>query len=214
MSPTSVNNLRKFVGVLPTPQPFVCSVLMTTSETELAAEDRVMLFIDGSNFYHGLKTTGSNRISFQKFADKLCHGRKLVSIEYYNCPLNQQHDPNGYSGQLRFFNAIKKIPKLNLHLARLVPRRDVTKKHTAIIEKGLDVMLAIHMFKHAISDNYDVAILVSGDGDFAPAVELIRRAYKKRIEVANFETTRSDYLVSVCDKLWELDKEDLKTCQV
>jgi len=39
--------------------------------------ERVAIFIDGSNFYHGLKATfGKASINFEKFAEKLCAGKK------------------------------------------------------------------------------------------------------------------------------------------
>lgn len=170
-----------------------------------------MLFIDGSNFYHGLKKNfGTTRIKFVGFSKYLRSGRKLVSIEYYNAPLSQQLNPVSYAGQQRFFEAIKRLPELNLHLVKLVKRFDITKQNQVIVEKGLDVMLAVHMFKHAISDNYDTAILVSGDGDFAPAIEIIRKAYGKRIEAACFDTERSDHLRQVCDKIWELENHPIR----
>lgn len=176
----------------------------------MPSAERVMVFIDGSNFYHGLKAaTGTNRIKFLEFAKYLCEGRTLVSIEYYNCPMLQELDPKKYADQHRFFSRLKTIPQLNLHLARLVKRFDVGKKSQVVVEKGLDVLLAVHLFKHAISDNYDTAILLSGDGDFAPAIEIIRKAYGKRVEIACFEDSRSDHLRQVSDKVWELEKHDL-----
>lgn len=109
-----------------------------------------MVFIDGSNFYHGLKNTlGTNRIKFHDFSKYLCGDRKLVSIEYYNCPLNQQISPAAYSNQQRFFDRLKTIPQLNLHLAKLVLRYDFSRKNKVLVEKGLDVLLAVHMFKQA-----------------------------------------------------------------
>ncbi|MBI5803879.1 NYN domain-containing protein [Candidatus Pacearchaeota archaeon] len=47
-------------------------------------------------------------------------------------------------------------------------------------EKGIDVWVAIDMIKKSIVDNEcDVCILISGDADFVPAVNLIKEAGKK-----------------------------------
>jgi len=52
---------------------------------------------------------------------------------------------------------------------------DIKKK-----EKGIDVWIAIDMVKKAVVDKEcDVCILISGDGDFVPAVNLIKEAGKK-----------------------------------
>ena len=42
--------------------------------------ERVMVFIDGSNLYHGLKNAlGHARIDLSKFVELLCEGRKLIT---------------------------------------------------------------------------------------------------------------------------------------
>ncbi len=47
-------------------------------------------------------------------------------------------------------------------------------------EKGIDVWVAIDMIKKSIVDNEcDVCILISGDGDFVPAVKLIKESGKE-----------------------------------
>ena len=52
---------------------------------------RVMIFIDGSNFYHGLKNVvGKVNIDFQKLAEKLCGERELIRMYYYNAPVERK----------------------------------------------------------------------------------------------------------------------------
>jgi len=47
-------------------------------------------------------------------------------------------------------------------------------------EKGIDVWVAIDLIKKSMVDNEcDVCILISGDGDFVPAVKLIKEAGKE-----------------------------------
>jgi len=50
-------------------------------------------------------------------------------------------------------------------------------------EKGVDVALAVDLVRLAHDDAFDVAYLVSGDGDFGPAVETAR-AFQKRVIAA------------------------------
>ena len=47
------------------------------------------------------------------------------------------------------------------------------------VEKQVDVRLAIDLVHLANQDEYDVAYLLSADGDFVPAVEEARRLQKK-----------------------------------
>ena len=53
--------------------------------------------------------------------------------------------------------------------------------------KGVDIALTKDMLSHAFLNNYDVAILVAGDGDYVPLVEEVKRLGKV-IYVLFFET--------------------------
>jgi NYN domain len=44
--------------------------------------------------------------------------------------------------------------------------------------KGVDIALTKDMLCHAFRNNYDVAVLVAGDGDYVPVVEEIKRMGK------------------------------------
>ena len=48
------------------------------------ANQRALLFIDGSNFYHALKSIGlSTNLNYPEFGRKLVQDRHLVGIRYY-----------------------------------------------------------------------------------------------------------------------------------
>src|SRR4051812_22386937 len=52
--------------------------------------------------------------------------------------------------------------------------------------KGVDIALTNEMLSHAFRDNYDSAALVSGDGDYVPLVEEVKRI-GKRVHVWFFD---------------------------
>ena len=58
-------------------------------------------------------------------------------------------------------------------------------------EKAVDVKLASDMI--TLKDIYDIAIIVSGDQDYVPAVEVVKDAGKQVVNVA-FLTRRGDLL--------------------
>ena len=75
------------------------------------------------------------------------------------------------------------------------------------IEKGVDIKMAIHMIRGAIENVYDVAILVSGDADFAPVVETIHHIdLSKKIEHACFPVDQARELMDICDRRIVLDQ--------
>ena len=190
--------------------------------------ERVMIFIDGSNLYHGLvrlyqaiyEDFESFQMDFACFADSLCGaGRRLIHTHYYNVPLRQQDDPEAYAAQQRFLSYIRSLPYFTLHLGRLVPRDRLLEcqecgrrtMHTYRTEKGVDVYIATHMLVMAFDGQYDTAILVSGDGDFAGAVEEVIRL-QKDVENADLATSEPTFLSQRCTRKIELTRDFLEPC--
>ena len=67
---------------------------------------------------------------------------------------------------------------------------------------NLDVEIAVDML--SLADKYDTAVLVSGDEDFAYAINAV--AYKGvRVELAGFRSNTSPRLIDVADQFIELD---------
>lgn len=133
------------------------------------SDERVAIFIDGSNFYHCLKGEfGKVSIDFEKLIEALSAGRRLVRAYYYNAPVDQTSVPKMYAEQQRFFDTLRAVPYLDLRLGRL------EKRGNSWVEKGVDVALAVNMLQLAYRDVYDTAILVSGDADFASALEAVK----------------------------------------
>ena len=66
--------------------------------------------------------------------------------------------------------------------------------------------MAVDMVEGACSDDFDVAVIVSGDGDFVPAVKAVQRK-NKTAENIYFRDSSSRNLKNHCDKSLELTKE-------
>lgn len=131
--------------------------------------DRVIVFIDGSNLYHGLKRNVKRTdIDFYKFPLKLCGDQKLIRTYYYTAPLKESFNPQQYKDQQKFFSTLYQTKFLELKLGKLVPRGNTH------VEKGVDIKIAVDMMKYAYLNNYDTAILVTGDGDFAPVIKAVK----------------------------------------
>jgi uncharacterized LabA/DUF88 family protein len=156
---------------------------------------RVMIFIDGSNFYYSLKKSfNKTKIDFEKFCNYLTLNDDLIKIKYYNSPLYMEDDEEEYKKQQRFFDHLKEIQLIEIYLGRLEKRPDGKKA-----EKGVDVKLAIDLIVNAYRDNYDVAILVSNDADFIPAIEEVKNIGKIVINIS-FPKTKSYHLNKICSK--------------
>ena len=175
-------------------------------------DDRVMVFIDGSNLYHSLRDYFKRSdLDFEKFYHKLVGVRRLVRVYYYNAVVDQTKDAQQYANQQRFFDKMRRLPYLEIRLGRLIYRGWPT---TPPYEKGIDIKLATDMLVHAFRENYDVAILVSGDTDFADALQAVKDQ-GKHVEVALFGGgSSSQHLRDVADKVIILDQNYLQGCWI
>lgn len=56
----------------------------------------MMIFIYGNNLYYGLKYLGIGKINFSNLLKLLSKDKLLISIFYYNAPLNISINKNKY----------------------------------------------------------------------------------------------------------------------
>jgi len=67
-------------------------------------------------------------------------------------------------------------------------------------EKMTDVRIATEMIIDAFANNFDVALLISGDSDLVPPIEAIKRAHPhKRVNVAFPPGRNSHWLKQAAD---------------
>ncbi len=164
-------------------------------------EDRVAIFIDGSNLYHALKNNfRRNDINFTEFVNSLCGSRRLFRTYYYNILQDPTQRPDGSREQQEFLDILSKTPHLEIRLGGTKLAQGVS------VEKGIDVMLATDILCFAWEDFYDVAVLVSGDSDFAYALQAVKNM-GKHVEVAYFESGISRDLLNVADNRHLLDSK-------
>jgi uncharacterized LabA/DUF88 family protein len=167
---------------------------------EHSLDDRVAIFIDGSNLYHGLRSSfGRHNLNFAEFANKLCGPRRLFRTYYYNVLQDPTQRPDTYREQQEFLDMLRKTPYLEIRLGGTKVSQGIP------VEKGIDIMLATDLLYFAWNDFYDVAVLVSGDADFAYALQAVKNM-GKHVEVAYFETGGSKDLLSVADNRYLLNR--------
>jgi uncharacterized LabA/DUF88 family protein len=175
-------------------------------------KERVAIFIDGSNLYYSLKDLDVAKLDFQKLVKMLEKDRLLVSVYYYNAPLDISIDSKKYWEQQKFFDALRRIPGFNVVLARL--RKHKKEDGTFSFEvKGDDIYLAVDLVSGAYENLYDTALIVSGDEDFVPAIRKVQKLGKK-VENIYFCTTSSNYLKKTCNSSCCIDKKIAKSIEL
>jgi uncharacterized LabA/DUF88 family protein len=161
---------------------------------------RVCVFIDGSNLYFALKRNGKNtRVDYHQLSLALAHSdRTLIRTYYYNAVFDVNAFPEKAKNQQSFLESLDRTPYLDLRLGRIVQNREGHR-----MEKGVDVRMASDMVYYAARDFYDVAVVLTEDQDFAPALALVKEM-GKHIELAVFPDAQNREMVKVSDKLVNL----------
>jgi uncharacterized protein (TIGR00288 family) len=154
-------------------------------------DERVMVFIDLRNVLRSAEWFGSFdcKMDYESMVDILVGERRLVGAYMFDS-VESESDPCN-----RMYNAFR---SKGFRVITRGPNKEFGE------QKEVDVAMACEILSHAYKDNYDTAIVVSGDRDFRPAIEHIQAA-GKRAEVAGFSKGMSWRLSRCCDVFHDLD---------
>jgi uncharacterized LabA/DUF88 family protein len=168
---------------------------------------RVAIFIDGPNLYKSVEELfgkGRGQVDIPKLIGLLSQGGTLVHCSYWTASLDQHFDPQRYAAQQRFFHHLERVPQVVVGRGHLRNYGGVWK------EKGVDVGLAVDLLMLGGADDYDLGVLVSGDGDLAKAVWVVRQVFHKEVEVVGVEGRISWSLRKEATRYRVLTKQDLR----
>lgn len=79
--------------------------------------------------------------------------------------------------------------------------------------KGDDVYLAHDLLIGAFDGFYDIAIIISGDADFIPVINTLRKRFRKKVGNGFFRRTSSYKLRKACNFSVNLNKVLIKLNQ-
>lgn len=97
-------------------------------------------------------------------------------------------------------------PTVRTHLMDLGHRH---RKAKVMVEKAVDVMLAVDVVTMALTDAYDAAYIISADGDYTHAVEFVRGRGKK---VYGAAATPAHEMGKVVNAFIKLTREFVADC--
>lgn len=152
----------------------------------------MVVFIDHSNVHHRLCDSGWNLTNKDYnplvLAQRLAGNRNLVGVMFYcSAPLQdiQITRPESYAAQMKYYSEVEKLDGVEVKYANL--HRSPSGVY---YEKNLDTQMTTDILMRAFRNEYDTAIVVSNDGDFADAVKSVKEL-GKRTEVAYFKNALS-----------------------
>lgn len=173
---------------------------------------KVIVYVDGYNFYYGLRNGGAKwRRAYwldivKLFERMMFPDQELVEVNYYSArPVD---DPRAYNNQDELFSANILNPKFRLHLGHYKKKKFKCQncgfKNKTYEEKESDVRIATGMLVDVFARRCDVSIIVSADSDMIPSVEIIK-AFAPEHPVVDFipPNQKSFALAGKCDAvLW------------
>jgi uncharacterized LabA/DUF88 family protein len=147
----------------------------------------VAVFVDVANIFYAAKAAGVD-IDYVTLLKSAIAGRDFVRAYAYT-----GLDPENENQ--RNFHAF-----LARHGYKVVSK-DIRKYGDGKVKANLDIELVVDMLKTA--RNLDGAIVVSGDGDFAPAIRAVQEM-GVRVEVISFRGNTSSDLMDVADSFTDI----------
>jgi uncharacterized LabA/DUF88 family protein len=163
-----------------------------------SSKKRVAVFVDGFNVYHFLDKTAGYRkykwLNYRRLAEHYCPpGSAIVSAYYFTAFVkfdpekNKRH--NVFIRALRTQNIVTVMGKFKPVIRKFVVEdKSSTQKFKTRVgwiqgriktgytfeEKKTDVNIAVYLLTKAIEDQYDIALVISGDTDFETALKAIK----------------------------------------
>ncbi len=149
----------------------------------------VALFIDVANIYYAARgqDVDVDYIALLKHATK---GRDLIRAYAYS-----GLDPEN-ENQRKFLDFLSKNGYKVVH-------KDIRKFGDGRVKANLDIELVVDLFR--LQDRMDIAVIVSGDGDFASAIRALQDV-GVRCEVISFRPNTSSDLIAVADEFTDIMK--------
>lgn len=161
------------------------------SEQVLENRGRIAIFIDGANLLYAAYQLGIE-IDYIKLLCQLTDGARLMRSFFYTGiePTNEKQKRFLLWMRRRGYRVVAK---------EVVQLPDGSKKANLDVEIAVDLM--------ALVSFYDTAVLVSGSGELAYAVNAVSYS-GARVELVSLRSMTGESLLNVCDRY--IDLENLK----
>jgi uncharacterized LabA/DUF88 family protein len=136
------------------------------------AKGRVAVFVDASNIYHSQKTLNW-RVDFKKLFDYFSRETTLVSCHFYT---------GIDSGNEKQCSFLKHLEGFGLRVVSKELKIIKTGKNTERHKGSLDIELALDCY--ITRNTFDTLVLMSGDSDFSPLLDHLKKENKRIIVVS------------------------------
>ncbi len=151
-------------------------------------DQRVGIFIDIQNLYHSSKNLYNARVNYKELVKNLLAGRRLIRAIAYVVKAEGVEGTTEVVPTGREASFFKALEEAGLELRM----KDLQVYHGGMKKADWDVGMAVDSI--ILAEKIDVAVLVTGDGDFVPLVEYLRISQGLKVEVISFARSTSSKL--------------------
>ena len=159
-----------------------------------AQNQRVGVFVDAQNIYHSAKNLYHSKVDFRKVLEENVGNRRLIRA--FNYVIRTE------AGDEKAF--IEALEKAGFE----IKVKDLQVFAGGAKKADWDVGIAVDAI--GLADKIDVAILVTGDGDFVPLVNYLQTAKGLKVEASSFGRSTSSKLKEAVDVFRDLDENARK----
>lgn len=172
---------------------------------------RTAVFIDGGNFYRRLKESkirNIGRFDVHKLISEITYGTELVYAGYYVGQIRcEKNNPKSFildAKQQKWFSHLKS----NFSQIKII-KGYIQNFNGIYREKGVDVRLALDLYKLAVDGTYDKAFLISSDTDLIPAIQMVQDL-GKQVGYVGFSNNPALSMITACRSNKLLSLADLQ----
>jgi uncharacterized LabA/DUF88 family protein len=169
--------------------------------------DRAVLFIDGNNWYHYLKSSGITdlfHLDYAKISQKLIGpSRDWAGTRYYIGQVDQRQGAKVYADQRKFTDALKKTDsRITVHFGRIEPRETESEAAKELLGymHALKTKIDPQVFKDLIDlgkRHEKTVVWVEKAVDVHLAVDLVVMAMRNEYDAAYILSADGDYTDAV-----------------
>ncbi|MCH2212198.1 MAG: NYN domain-containing protein [Fuerstiella sp.] len=146
--------------------------------------DKVAIFVDVQNVYYTVREIHGCHFNYRTFRDSVTAGREVVQAFAYAID-------RGDAKQIRFQQVLKSMG-FEVKLKPFIQRSDGSAKG------DWDVGITLDMIE--LATEIDVAVLVSGDGDFDLVVRKLRDTHGVEVEVYGARELTANSLIQAASR--------------
>jgi uncharacterized LabA/DUF88 family protein len=152
---------------------------------------RSIIYIDGFNFYYGMLIDRPDLkwINYQRLAELLRPDDDIVHVRLFTAMVDKKKAVSEKRDrQQRLWAALKTQPKITLTEGKFAQRdrtclvptcHNPERKFTALEEKQTDVNIALQIVRDVQTLAPDIVVIMSGDIDLLPALDVIMSIDRK-----------------------------------